>query len=142
MYLTADDMVERFGEQEMIQLTDRVNMPPTTVDTGILNAAIGDASALADSYISSRYSLPLSSTPSALARQVGDVARYYLFGSRADVGGTVERSYKDALAWLTNVAKGVVKLDLPDGELVPASSGSAARVQTGCAVFTSDFRRF
>ena len=38
MYATQDDLIERFGETKLIQLTDRTNRPATTIDADVVTA--------------------------------------------------------------------------------------------------------
>ncbi|MBP6543227.1 MAG: DUF1320 family protein, partial [Piscinibacter sp.] len=47
-YATQADMVARFGETEIVQLTDRVNMPPVAVDAAVLGLALESADAEID----------------------------------------------------------------------------------------------
>lgn len=103
-YCTANDLTGRFGEDEMIRISDR--SMTGTVDEPVVQTAIDDASVLMDSYLP----LNVDSTLNAqnLNRICADIARYYLYDDAAT--SIVEQRYKDAVKWLEQVAKGIVKL--------------------------------
>lgn len=134
-YASQQDLVDRFGAAELVQLTDKVNRPQTTTDPVPVERALADASALIDGYIGKVYSLPLSPVPAILAKVACDIARYYLHGKAADKDGPVERAYEEAVAWLKDVARGLVQMDVAGAE-PPQSGGGAARVSGADRVFT------
>ena len=104
-YCTQQDLINRFGEQELIQLTDRDVVG--AIDTTVLNQAIADADAEINSYLTG-YSLPLASIPANLLRIGCDITRYYLAGNL--VNDQVRNRYKDAIAYLTLVSQGKISL--------------------------------
>lgn len=122
-YAVQQDLVDRFGELELIQLTDRVGAE--AIDATVLGKALADADELIDSYIASRAALPLATVPARLVRVAGDVARYYL---HAD-GPTeqVATAYKEAIAWLRDVSTGKATLG-DDGVTAAAPAGATIEV--------------
>lgn len=120
-YATLQDLTDRFGETEIVQRTDRTNRPPTTIDTVVVDRALTDAGALVDGYVGKVYALPIALVPPVLTKATADIARYYLFGKAAEKDGEVERAYKEAVAWLKDVALGRVQLDV--GGVVPEQPG-------------------
>ena len=60
IYATAADLVARFGELELVQLTDLENIPPSIIDLGRVETKIGDACAFIDGYVGQVYRLPLA----------------------------------------------------------------------------------
>ena len=53
-YATQKDMIDRFGEEDLITLTDRADRakPPTgKIDAKVLNKALSDAADLIDGYL-------------------------------------------------------------------------------------------
>lgn len=115
-YTTQAQMVERFGEQELIQLTDRDGHAGAIVEA-VLDAAIGDAGATIDGYLGGRYPLPLAVVPHNLNRTAADLARYYLYDNRLDEQHPAARRYKDAIRYLEQVGSGKLQLGLSeDGE--------------------------
>ncbi|MDP3876013.1 MAG: DUF1320 domain-containing protein [Methylobacter sp.] len=117
-YCTKQNLIDRFGEAELIQRTDRAGTD--AIDDEVLNEAISDADAEIDGYLTA-YPLPLTTVPANLERMACDMARYYLFGD-----GMIEQvkvRYDNAIKYLNLVAKGVVLLaPSTDGVLVDPAS--------------------
>lgn len=135
-YATVADLIARFGEEELIQLTDRAGAH--AVDSAIAQRALDDASAEMDGYLAVRYQLPLPTVPTLLARIACDVARYRLWEDHAS--DEVRRRYEDARRLLEAIAKGLVSLGLP-ANLPPAAQPqlSLAAAKSGPApVFGPD----
>ena len=127
IYASLADMVERFGEQELIQSTDRDF-------TGQINAqavgrALADATACADGYLGRIYQLPLRGCavpptapgialtfvpPPVLTRMVCDLARYYLCINVAETHVSVLR-YKAVMKDLQALVDGSTQLACPWG---------------------------
>lgn len=116
-------------------------MASIAVDTQ--TAALVAASAIADSYLQSRYSLPLTSWGKDLARVVAVVAAYDLLSTRgfnpaagADVNW--RQRYLDALEWLQEVSRGtqtpayVVDSSISGGDAA-TSTGADGSVNTATA---------
>ncbi|WP_246217763.1 gp436 family protein [Jiella pacifica] len=139
-FATKQDLIDRFGQTELVQLTDRTNRPPTTVDDTTVSQALGDASALASGYVGKIYQLPFAEVPPALVKSVADIARYYLHGRRAEKDGEVERAYKEAVGWLKDIARGVVQLDV--GGVPPAQpEGGSVQISGPQRRFSRDTLR-
>jgi phage gp36-like protein len=107
-YATRQNFIDAFGERETLMLTNLDNPNSVTIDPIPLNKALDDATAEIDTYIGSRYILPLNSTPSVVNRYCLDIARYMLdrIRSREDV----RLRYEDALKWLGMLASGKVSI--------------------------------
>lgn len=136
-YVTQQDLIDRFGSTELIQLTDRTNMPATTIDATVVAAAISDAENVADSYMAKRYALPLSPVPDVLVPVVANLARYNLYGERAEKESAIYRNYKDAIAWLKDVSSGTVQLEA-DGVAADQPTSGQVQVSAPDRVFTRD----
>lgn len=121
-YATQQDLIDRFGELELVQRTDRENIPPTTIDDVVVAKALADADAEINGYIAARYALPLTLVPASLVKRASDMARYFLHGEAASEA--IRTAYEDAVKWLTNVSKGVVQLGL-------TAAGDATSSATG-----------
>ncbi len=77
-YATVQDLIDRYGEREMIQLTD-IDEPRTdAVVSARAQRALDDAAAEVDGYLAGLYALPLSPVPGTLRRVAIDIARYHL----------------------------------------------------------------
>lgn len=117
-YTTEQDMVDRFGQDELIQLTDRSNTG--AIDTTVLDDAIADAGNEIDSYLGGRYTLPLSTVPPVLNRVCAEIARYRLYTFEAPA--EVANRYKANTQWLTQVANGVIQLGVDAVGAQPADA--------------------
>ncbi len=126
-YATEQDLIDRFGESELIQLTDRA--AAGTVDLTVSGRALSDADAEINGYLAGRYTLPLSSTPEVLVRIAADMARYYLFGSA--VPEVVRTRYEDAVRLLKAIASGQVDIGVDALGNKPISSAGAQMVGEG-----------
>ncbi|WP_411037639.1 gp436 family protein [Shinella sp. BYT-45] len=139
-YATQQDLIDRFGETELIQLTDRVNIPVSTVDPVVVGRALDDASALIDSYLTKVVKLPLANVPDVLVKTAADIARYYLHGKAAEKDSPVTTAYNQAVAWLRDVSRGLVELSAGGETPAPAGGGSVKAVAPN-RVFTRDTLR-
>ena len=134
-YATKQDLIDRFGATEFIQLTDRVNRPPTTIDDVVVSRALSDTHATINGYLGKIYKLPLSVIPDVLVKIASDIARYFLHGETAPKDGNVYLAYLAAVAWLKDVAKGLVTIDA-EGVTPAATGGGAIRANPSDRVFT------
>ena len=124
IYATVQDMIDRFGEPEMIQLTDADEL--AAVKPARIELKLQDAHALADGYLGRVYALPLTGCakpvgvavelvpPPQLTRAVCDIARYYLYDDLAPES-EVYRRFKQATAELQAIADGKAALMCPWG---------------------------
>jgi len=132
-YVTQQNLIDRFGQEELIQLTDRTQSG--AIDAAVINKALADADAEINGYLSAKYTLPLNPVPVVLERIAGDVARYFLYEDR--VTEQVERRYKDALRFLESVAKGTIRIGVDAANQAPAASGGP-QYSAPDRVFTAD----
>ncbi|WP_175948570.1 gp436 family protein [Burkholderia pyrrocinia] len=136
-YATSDDMVRRFGETEMIEISDRDQIG--AVDVAVAGNALDDASAEIDTYLAGRYTLPFMGTPRFIAGLCCDIARY-----RLCVGGTrmtdeIRDRYRDAVRFLELAAAGKVTLgELPSG--APVQPSTTIEFQSGSRIWGDDDR--
>ncbi|WP_421357809.1 gp436 family protein [Agrobacterium rosae] len=139
-YATQQDLIDRFGNTELIQLTDKVNRPATTIDPTPVARALTDAAALIDGYLGKLYRLPLSAVPPVLTKNACDIARYYLHGKAAEKDGAVAIAHGQAIGWLKDVSKGLVTLDV-EGMAPAQSGGGSVKASAPGRVFTRDSLR-
>lgn len=123
-YAQLTDLVARFGDEEIVQLTDRTNNDQ--IDEAVANDALDEAEAEVEGYLRGRYPLPLQSAP----RQVKDVilhlARERLDPNPPDV---VMQRAREAREMLKAISGGRVQLDI-DGETLSAPSLPEAKAAT------------
>lgn len=132
-YCTQADLEDRYGERELIERTDRDNVPPTTVDTDVLDKAIADADAEINARLAVRYDVPLASPPLVLTRWACSITRFFLYQDLPRENPIVQE-YERVLKSLDQVAAG--KLDLgPDADGDEPATTDAVQ-------FSSDARDF
>ena len=106
--ITIQDMITRFGEQEMAERSNHENYE--TIDEAVMAAAIADAEEEAASYLrAAKLFFTNDTAPQVLKIKVCDIARYYLYDDA--VTGIVEERYQSAIAWLKIVVKNPNMLD-------------------------------
>ena len=119
-YITSNGVI---GEPTLAGLADKVNSPGSiaaqaTIDN--INGAIQRADALIDSYIRSVYNgvLPLATVPETIKSASAEIAGYLLWQSTnvPHEENPLADKYDAWLKWLTQLAKGIVVLDLGDYE--------------------------
>lgn len=130
MYCDQNDLIKRFGEHELIQLTDRDNQGFIDVDVAL--SAIDDAAATINGYIAGRYTLPLQTQPAVLNRLACDLARYFLYDESPTE--LVQKRYDEAIAYLRDVASGKVSLGVNESGDV-ATSNELAVMESAGSVF-------
>ncbi|WP_419832034.1 gp436 family protein [Endozoicomonas atrinae] len=107
-YCDSAAMIARFGEDEVIRLTDPGD---GAMDAAAIDAALTDASDEIDSYLAVRYTLPLSVIPEIVVRLCADIARYRLYDGR--MLDEVEKRYDDSVKLLKDIVRGSAVLPLP-----------------------------
>ncbi|MBL4797642.1 MAG: DUF1320 domain-containing protein [Oleispira sp.] len=106
MYCTVDGLIERFGESELLQLSDEQNTG--VLNTVVIDKAITDASNEIDSFLIGRYELPLTEVPSFVEGYACDMARYRLWDDGAL--DQVTARYKTAIKYWRDISTGVLRL--------------------------------
>jgi phage gp36-like protein len=138
-YATQDDLLARFGENELLELTDRDNTPPADINPARIDVAIADAVSEIDGYLAQRYRLPLTGcqdgsggmvAPPRLTALACDIAHYNLYHDLAPEH-EVYRRYQAAIETLAAIASGDLLLACPlgdaPGEILPlAGAGETA----------------
>lgn len=122
-------MVDRYGSDELTALTDLTN--PGVLDANVVGRALDDASNVIDSYVGSRYLLPLNPVPSQVLRWACDIARFFLYKDQVS----------DAVRALYNAAIGSLK-DAQAGRLTLETAAIDAPTTGGTAVLTGPPRVF
>ena len=128
--ITLQDLIKRFGENEIAKLSDKVNYQ--VIDETVVATAIKDAEGDVASYLRpvglvSKDALGNlvyrngAEIPDDLIKHTCNIARYELY----DNGTTdiVEKRYDDAIKWLDKVKKDPTMLTGPIAELPNASGG-------------------
>lgn len=134
-YASKANMIARFGEPEVIALTDRANLG--VVDDAVLAGALAEADAEIDPYLAPHYPLPLTSVPKILSGFACDITRYRLCGAGVTETEEVRKRYEDAIKFMVKVSRGEISLGLDAIGAAPVEHGSV-QVSAPARVFNSD----
>ena len=94
-YCTYDDLVNAFGKEEILLLTDRDRNGRQ--DEDVLEEAIAFADAYIDGYLRERYSVPLSIPPRNIVGIACDFVRYRLY--EGEPSKTVQDRFDNCLLY-------------------------------------------
>lgn len=132
-YATLADLIARFGEEQMVQLTDRAGSG--VIDPAVSAQALADADALIDGHLAGRYPVPLSPAPAVLVGMACDLARRNLYPDA--LPDAVENRAREAVRFLEQIGRGALSL----GGLQQASDNRVQLVAgTNQKVFGRDAR--
>lgn len=137
-YCTTADLIERFGEGELIAVTDRANPPAGAIDQAVVDAAIADAGELIDGYVGTRHQLPLASVPALLVGIACDLVRLRLH--KDDPAPAIGKAAEAAIGRLKDIAAGRLTLQV-GGAAAVAASGGAPKLSAARPVFSRDTLR-
>ena len=128
--ITLQDLIDRFGQDEIAKLTDKVNYQ--VIDEAVAATAIKDAEGDVASYLRSAGLVSRDALgnlvyrngadiPDDLIKHTCNIARYELY----DNGTTeiVEKRYDDAIKWLDKVKKDPAMLTGPIANNTSAGGG-------------------
>jgi phage gp36-like protein len=124
--LQADLVPRRLTQQELVELTNDAG--ENTVDATNVATILTESSAVVDSYCRERYTVPLQSSEQVKGLTL-DIAVYKLFLRRRRVVDAIENAYKNAIAFLKDVAAGKASLDQPVGATPQSGSGNVVATE-------------
>ncbi|ECY5339224.1 DUF1320 domain-containing protein [Salmonella enterica subsp. enterica serovar Stanley] len=135
MYASAQDMRDRYEN-----LDDLLRLPGTDdLNEKKLTQALNDAGALADSYLSAKYTLPLAVVPQVLVQHCCAIAFYYLCDQQASE--QARDRYREALTWLREVKNGSIPIGVDEAGSVPESD-DLPQMQAEAPVFGRNQKGF
>ena len=134
-YANIQDMLDRFGEQELLALSDRDDVG--VVCDEVVDEALVSATGEIDPYLMGMYTLPLNPVPVIVRDFTCDIARFRLCGAGVTVTEEIRKRYEDAIKFFTKVSKGEIKLGLSEDGQAAASTGSVKTSAPG-KVFNAD----
>lgn len=135
-YATQQDYENRFGADELIQLTDKEGVGAFNADTFAQAQLDGDAEI--DAWLHGRYVIPLTTIPTVLVRVACDLYRYYLHGSQ--VPEQIDKRYASQISFLKALSRGDVNLNL-DTNATPAAAPDEVRVTAPDRTFSRESLR-
>jgi len=134
-YTTQAELIDRYGAEMLVNLTDRGSVATGTIDAATVTQAIADTDARIDAAIRPRYALPLDGVPAPL----GDIARAMAIYKLHvyEPSDKIVRDYQQALADLDKIARGQLQLDAAGAE-PETTGGQGARYTDRNRDFTDD----
>lgn len=127
-YATKQHMIDRFGEDHLIQLTDRAATPTGEIDDTVLQAALDAADQEIDSLVAVRYKVPLNPVPELIKSYACDIARHKLHRFEPPEGVIKEKDA--AMKALREIGSGIRVLNA-DGVEPAAPAVTTAPAVTG-----------
>lgn len=137
-YATQTDMIDAFGEREVIALTDRDNVG--VIDAALLVDRLDKATSEIETYLVGRYVVPLSSVSPLITTYCCDIARYRLSGASVAEVDTVRTRYKDAIRFLEAVRDGKIDLGTDVAPATDAATQNLVYVTDGQRLFSRSNR--
>ena len=135
MYATKADMLARYADADLRQLTDCDEPYQGAIVDAVLDQALADASEEMDAYLRPRFRLPLSAAPDILKRLACRLAYFNLHRNLPPE--EVSKARDQALQQLAQIRDR--KLDIGIAEDVPAAQPASGPVYAGGPrVFTRD----
>ena len=131
-YAVQQDLVDRFGSSEILQLTDRDNLG--VINVTVLNRALVDADAKINAYLEPVYTLPLATVVPVLIGVAADIARDFLYD--VSPNDQVRLRYEDALAFLDGISTGKRSLGIDAGNQPEAVTGGV-KISANDRVFSA-----
>lgn len=132
VYASLADLLARFREEELIQLTDDAGNG--SIDEAKVAQALTSADATIDAHLAAAYQLPLARVPGILTDLGCAIARFNLY--RDAPPELVGKNHDRAIATLRDIAKGIVKIDAGAPEQEPRDG--AVLMGDGEPLFTRD----
>lgn len=131
-YATLQDLITRFSERRLIQLTDRFDPPAEVVDESVTAEALTHAADMIDGYVRGSYALPFAQVPPILNGLACDIAYFRLFQEPTD---EARKRYDDAIRTLRDIGAGKIKLPVEGGAEAP-SRPDVLRIQSEERLFS------
>ncbi len=141
-YANLQDMINRFGEDELLLVADENN--DGVIDEPAVNVALDDAFAEIDLHVGTRYDLPLPDTMPArtinlLKRFACDIALFLLSNDTIGDSDKKTTNYNNAIKTLTRISDGKVKLAINTQD---TDADGIKDAQADIAEITSEGRLF
>lgn len=117
MYCDVQDIKDDLTEKVVAQLSNDEN--PNVVNEEIVSKYISESTQLIDGFLRSRYGLPLENEHSIIKKVCVDIVKYELYKRRGKVFDNIQNLYKDGIATLEKIQKGMIILDEGTAETRP-----------------------
>lgn len=124
MYATRSDITDKYGRDALYPAQGADG----TIDDAKVTKALGAATSIIDSYIGTRHTLPLPTTPDRLKQVCIDIAVYEMSPGADTLTDEIKDRNKASIAWLKDVSAGRASLGLPTA---PGRTSARPVVTTG-----------
>lgn len=134
-YLTTNDLENQFSASKLLIFAP--NSDGSDYDTDKISSAIASADALANEYLSTRYSVPISTVSASMKRMLGYIVLYFIFDEGTEIPENYKKNYDTAIKYFQDIASGKISIT---GISAQSEGGMAAlcdKTQSG-----RDFQRF
>lgn len=139
-YATRDNLVQRYTETKLRELTDREAPFTGVVVDAVLDQAIASAASVIDGHLSGRYTLPLTVAPALLTDVAARLAYAALWIDTAPEKVTAD--YQAAMRTLRDIAAGTIKLDVGGVEAATAAPAGIEVVSSDRAFGRDNLRNW
>ena len=133
MFCTQDDILEQLDEAVLIQLTDDADVG--MVDADMVTRAIADADAVIDSYVGTRFEVPMSPVPDVIRGHSVRLAICNLYARRRGVPDDRKERCKEAIAFLKDVSAGKAILG---AATAPTTTSDTVDIESNTRIFDRD----
>lgn len=125
MFATVEAMKSKFGEKELIELTDNEAPYQDEINLDKLNAALSEANSEIEGYLAARYALPLQLVPPFLESIACHMTRFHAMTGAMSDNDPIKTRYDNAIKTLKEISKGLIALGgTPTGEAAPVKTAS------------------
>lgn len=134
VYIALQDLLDELGEDILVQLTN--DSGTDEVNAAVVNRAIATAEGTFESYIRTRYSLPVPATQMVKTRCL-NLAIYELYRKRASFDDGIfkvkKTAYDETISLLRDIQSGKAALDVPAAEETVENPASGDAILTNTA---------
>lgn len=134
-YATLQQMIDSYGEQMLVMLTDRGEVSSGEIDMDVIARALAATDSMIDGFLKDRYVLPIAETPPLLADIAQMIAIWKLH--RHQPNEKIEKDYKEAMSLLERIGAGKVRLPI-DGVEPATAPTNGVRITDRERPFTAE----
>ena len=136
-YVTPQALIDEFGADMLVQLTDRATPRSHAVDTTVAQGICDRVGVEITAVVAKRYGVPLAVVPAILTYIARDMALFYLH--RTEPADWVKTRFDSAKAQLKSIGNGGLSLGL---DVSGTGDAEAAQVQENVAQFDAGAKVF
>lgn len=115
-YCVLQDLIDQFGTDTLVQLTDRNNTGQ--IDQTVIDQNLMEADELINQYVGVQVTLPLTTVPSGFTKMACDITRYFL----GTVSDRETALYNQHLTYLRNVGTRKILLAVSKNDTIGIAS--------------------